>query len=100
MKRHAAAIREVHPNPDIQKQRTEIMAQFYVESDILALLGGVCKKTFDRMVKRGEFTVPKTVLPGRIVVYKKTLVNEWYRDEFIASRTTRPVRRRRNGRAS
>lgn len=93
------------PSPDIQRQRAELMSRFYTEADICALLAlpgrePLCTKTLQRMIEKGEFPVPKTTLPGRVVVYRRDPFHEWRDGDFIENRTSRPARRRRNGRAS
>jgi len=85
--------------PEIAEQRAALLAQFYTSQDICALLHDppVSMKTFQRMIEKGEFSVPKLVLPGPAVVYKKDEFHEWFQNEFLAGRTVRPVRRRRYG---
>ena len=90
------------PTTEVERQRAAILAEYYTVKDVLALLADppVCEKTFRRMCERGEFTVPKTIMARRLVVYKKELVHAWYEDEFLPSRTVRPVRPRRHRSAS
>jgi len=93
-----------HPKPavipHVRRQRKALLAQFYTVADVCALMTlrpedpPLCEKTFIRMCKRGEFPIPKVVLPGRLVVYRRDLVDEWLKTDFVESRTSRPIRRR------
>jgi len=104
-KRRAVSTDEEEPrerprvSPHVERQRQALLARFYTVPDILALLNPngppVCEKTFVRMRQKGEFPVQKVTLPGRLVVYPRDLVDQWYENDFPGRRTSRPVRKRR-----
>ena len=73
--------------PQTQKPLTETQAQaradvaalYYGVQDVLAAFPRpISKKTLERLEQRGEGP-PRTVLPGRIVVYRKDDFHEWLR---------------------
>jgi len=80
---------------DSQAQaRAEVAGLYYTLADALAAFPRpISKKTLERLEQRGEGP-PKTVLPGRIVCYRKTAFHEWLR---TFEKTPRPVRKRRYG---
>jgi hypothetical protein len=79
--------------------RAEVAGQYYSVPDVLAALAAlsgknsVSRKTLERLEARGEGP-PRTVLPGRFVVYRKDSFHEWLQT-FEASRHAR-----RNGRTA
>jgi hypothetical protein len=64
--------------------RAEVSSLFFTRQDVLAALASlsgkrsISRKTLERLEQRGEGP-PKTVLPGRLVVYRKDSFHEWLR---------------------
>jgi hypothetical protein len=81
------------PLTETQAQaRADVAALYYSVQDVLAAFPRpISKKTLERLEQRGEGP-PRTVLPGRIVVYRKSLFHQWLEGFGKTPRRVRPRR--------